>query len=56
MVYIKKKSVELNQISTLIFLFDGLGSKNPENQTYPTPVVYVSSSHYFTKGICLASP
>jgi len=32
----KKKSVELNQLSTLIFLFDGLDSKNPENQAYPS--------------------
>jgi len=43
--------------STLIFFqFDSLDSKNPENQAYPTLGVYVSSSHYFTKGICLASP
>jgi len=56
MVYIKKQSVELNQLSTLIFLFDGLDSKNPENQAYLTLWVYVSSSLYCTKGICFASP
>jgi len=56
MVYIKKKSVELNQLSTLIFLFDALDSENPENQAYPTLGVCVSSSPYFTKGICFASP
>jgi len=55
MVYIKKKSVELNQLSTLIFLFDGLDSKNPENQAYPTLGVYVSSSPYYTKGISFAN-